>query len=177
MILQTEFGIKEVFIGKSLLIEINFITPILLVIVYHLRKVTKITPEVVPPVDGTWQRTKLSKTKYKFVCGRPNLRATPFLHDFMDQNPLYFNHVDFRTICLYRVKYLEAIKLDPAHEKSHSQSASVRTAANAKAREDRVVAKEYRKQLQSAKEVGYNLFLKELKFITRGPEERHLRQL
>jgi hypothetical protein len=59
-----------------------------------------ITSEVVPPVDGTWQGTKLSRTEYKFVFGKPNLRATPFIPDFIDRNPLYFNPVDFRTICL-----------------------------------------------------------------------------
>lgn len=59
-----------------------------------------ITSEVVPPVDGTWQGTKLSRTEYKFVFGRPNLRATPFIPDFLDRNPLYFNPVDFRKLCL-----------------------------------------------------------------------------
>lgn len=63
-------------------------------------RLKRITSEVVPPVDGTWQGTKLSMTEYKFVFGKPNLRATPFIPDFMDRNPLYFNPVDFRTICL-----------------------------------------------------------------------------
>lgn len=64
------------------------------------RKWEHVTSKVVPPVDGTWQGTKLSRTEYKFVFGKPNYRATPFIPDFMDRNPLGLNPIDFRTICL-----------------------------------------------------------------------------
>ena len=62
-------------------------------------RLRSVTSKVVPPVDGTWQGTKVSRTEYKFVFGRPNYRATPFIPDFMDRNPLYFNPIDFRMIC------------------------------------------------------------------------------
>ena len=67
---------------------------------YVYRRLKNVTSEVVPPVDGNWQGTKLSRIEYKFVFAKQNLRATPFIHDFMDQNPLYFNSADFRIICL-----------------------------------------------------------------------------
>ena len=44
-------------------------------------RLRSVTLKVVPPIDGTWQGTKVSKTKYKFVFGRPNYKATPFILD------------------------------------------------------------------------------------------------
>ena len=64
-------------------------------------RLKSVTSEVVPPVDGTWQGTKVSRTKYKFVFGRPNYRVTPFIPDFMHREPLhlYLYSIDFKTIC------------------------------------------------------------------------------
>ena len=91
-------------------IEKYFLTIILRFYMYPLGsyfaygRLKSVTSEVVPSVDGTWQGTKLSMIEYKganfFVFGRPKVKATPFIPDFMDGNPLYFNPVDFRTICL-----------------------------------------------------------------------------
>jgi hypothetical protein len=58
------------------------------------------TSTVVPPVDGTWQGTKMSRKKYKFVFRSPNHRATPFIPDFMQREPaeLYLHPIRFSTI-------------------------------------------------------------------------------
>lgn len=80
------------------------VLPVSLRFLFCLRKIEDVASELVPSIDGTWQGTKLSKIEYKgaklFVFSRPKLKATPFIPDFMHGNPLYFNPVDFRTICL-----------------------------------------------------------------------------
>jgi hypothetical protein len=64
-------------------------------------RLKSVTSRVVPPVDGTWQGTKMSRKKYKFVFRNPNHRATPFILDFMQQEPalLYLHPIRFSTIC------------------------------------------------------------------------------
>ena len=64
-------------------------------------RLKSVTSRIVPPVDGTWQGIKLSRKKYKFIFRSPNHRATPFIPDFMQQEPvqLYLHPIKFSMIC------------------------------------------------------------------------------
>ena len=109
-----------------------------------------------------WERGKISRIEYKFVFGKPYFKAKLLIPNFIDQKPLYTNPIDFLMICLQRPKVqLEAVKLEFAHKKSHSQTASVRKAASDKAREDRAAAKEYTGQLLEKRRSWVQPFLEE----------------
>lgn len=58
------------------------------------------TSSVTPPGIGAWTGGKISKNEYKFVFGKPDLRARPLIPDFIDQNPLYSTIVDFTMLGL-----------------------------------------------------------------------------
>lgn len=65
------------------------------------------------------------------------------------------------------------VKLELAHEKSHSQSASIRKASSDKTREDRRAAREYRKQFMERRRSWIQPFLE----VAKGNPEKFTKKI